>query len=89
MREIPRPGHERPSQLARLRLALEEDLGALQRALGLIVIDEIHREPSLLPLLRALIDEPQRRAGMPARLVASPDRLCQALRLPRRRPAKT
>ena len=53
---------ERPSQLARLRLAPEEDLGALQRAPGLIVIDEIQREPSLFPLLRALIDDPERRA---------------------------
>ena len=53
---------ERPSQLARLRLAPEEDLGALQRVPGLIVIDEIQREPSLFPLLRALLDEPERRA---------------------------
>jgi predicted AAA+ superfamily ATPase len=53
---------ERPSQLARLRLAPEEDLGALQRVPGLIVIDEIQREPSLFPLLRALLDDPERRA---------------------------
>jgi predicted AAA+ superfamily ATPase len=53
---------ERPSQLARLRLAPEEDLGALQRAPGLILIDEIQREPPLFPLLRTLLDEPQRQA---------------------------
>jgi predicted AAA+ superfamily ATPase len=150
---------ERPSQLARLRLAPEEDLGALQRVPGLIVIDQIQREPSLFPLLRALLGEPERRArylpffwrthggaevdllldtgkavvpvevklsgspgvprgllecmkdlscthgfvlhggeeeysmgrgvrALPARLVARPDRLCEALRLPRKRPAR-
>lgn len=53
---------ERPSDLARLRLAPEEDLGALQSVPGLIVIDEIQREPSLFPLLRPLLDAPSRRA---------------------------
>jgi predicted AAA+ superfamily ATPase len=64
---------ERPSQLARLRLAPEEDLGALQRLPGLIVIDEIQREPSLFPLLRALIDEPGRRARYLLLGSAAPD----------------
>jgi len=53
---------EKPSHLARLRLAPEEDLGSLQRAPGLILIDEVQREPSLFPLLRALLDAPERRA---------------------------
>ena len=53
---------ERPSHLLRVRTAPEEDLGALQERPGLIVIDEIQREPSLFPLLRVLLDEPSRRA---------------------------
>jgi predicted AAA+ superfamily ATPase len=53
---------ERPSDLARLRTAPEEDLGALQEAPGLIVMDEIQREPSLFPLLRPLLDVPSRKA---------------------------
>ncbi|HKZ32276.1 MAG TPA: ATP-binding protein [Vicinamibacteria bacterium] len=53
---------EKPSHLARLRLAPEEDLGSLQRAPGLILIDEVQREPPLFPLLRALLDAPDRRA---------------------------
>jgi predicted AAA+ superfamily ATPase len=53
---------ERPSHQARLQRAPEEDLGELQRKPALIVIDEIQREPSLFPLLRALLDEPKRRA---------------------------
>ena len=53
---------ERPSDLLRLQGAPEEDLGALQQRPGLIVIDEIQREPSLFPLLRVLLDEPKRRA---------------------------
>ena len=53
---------ERPSHLLRVRTAPEEDLGALQQRPGLIVIDEIQREPSLFPLLRVLLDEPSRRA---------------------------
>ena len=65
---LSRPGRhvafdlERPSHLLRLHTAPEEDLGALQQRPGLIVIDEIQREPSLFPLLRVLLDEPQRRA---------------------------
>jgi predicted AAA+ superfamily ATPase len=53
---------EKPSHLARLRLAPEEDLGSLQRAPGLILIDEVQREPALFPLLRALLDAPDRRS---------------------------
>jgi hypothetical protein len=53
---------ERPSDLARLRAAPEEDLGALQSYPGLIIIDEIQREPSLFPLLRPLLDDARRRA---------------------------
>lgn len=53
---------EKPSHLARLRLAPEEDLGSLQRAPGLILIDEVQREPPLFSLLRALLDAPERRA---------------------------
>src|SRR3970040_1169233 len=53
---------EKPSHLARLRLAPEEDLGSLQRAPGLILIEEVQREPPLFPLLRALLDAPDRRA---------------------------
>jgi hypothetical protein len=53
---------ERPAHLSRLRSAPEEDLGELQRRSGLIVIDEVQREPSLFSLLRVLLDEPRRRA---------------------------
>ena len=53
---------ERPSDHKRLQTAPEEDLGALQRRPGLIVIDEIQREPALLALLRPLLDEPGRKA---------------------------
>lgn len=53
---------ERPSDLARLRAAPEDDLGDLQRRPGTIVIDEIQREPSLFALLRPLIDDKKRRA---------------------------
>jgi hypothetical protein len=53
---------ERPSDLARLSAAPEEDLGLLQRQPGLIVIDEVQRAPFLFPLLRVLLDEPRRRA---------------------------
>lgn len=53
---------ERPSDLARLQSAPEEDLGEAQRRPGLIVIDEIQREPGLFPLLRTLFDDPRRRA---------------------------
>lgn len=53
---------ERPSDLARLEAAPEQDLGVLQRAPGLIGIDEIQRAPFLFPLLRVLLDDPRRRA---------------------------
>jgi predicted AAA+ superfamily ATPase len=53
---------ERLSDLRRLQAAPEEDLGALQCRMGLIVIDEVQREPALLPLLRPLLDDRRRRA---------------------------
>ncbi len=53
---------ERPSDLARLRAAPEEDLGALQATTGLIVMDEVQREPALFPLLRPLLDSSTRKA---------------------------
>lgn len=53
---------ERHSDLTRLQTAPEEDLGSLQRRPGLIVIDEVQREPALLPLLRPLLDDRRRRA---------------------------
>jgi predicted AAA+ superfamily ATPase len=53
---------ERLSDLRRLQSAPEEDLGLLQRRPGLIVIDEVQREPALLPLLRPLLDDRRRRA---------------------------
>jgi hypothetical protein len=53
---------ERPSDLARLAAAPEEDLGALQTHPGVICIDEVQRAPALFQLLRVLIDQPQRRA---------------------------
>ncbi|HEX7672253.1 MAG TPA: ATP-binding protein [Polyangiaceae bacterium] len=53
---------ERPSDLERLSLAPEDDLGRLQRRPGIICLDEIQRAPHLFPLLRALVDDPKRRA---------------------------
>ncbi|MBX7186699.1 MAG: ATP-binding protein [Vicinamibacteria bacterium] len=53
---------ERPSDLARLRAAPEQDLGALQATPGLIVMDEVQREPTLFPLLRPLLDASTRKA---------------------------
>ncbi|HSD26628.1 MAG TPA: AAA family ATPase, partial [Vicinamibacteria bacterium] len=53
---------ERLSDLRRLQTAPEEDLGSLQRRAGLIVIDEVQREPALLTLLRPLLDDRRRRA---------------------------
>jgi hypothetical protein len=53
---------ERASDTRRLEAAPEEDLGALQRRPGLIVIDEIQRQPALFSLLRALLDDHRRRA---------------------------
>jgi hypothetical protein len=53
---------ERPSDLARLSAAPEEDLAGLQQQAGLIVIDEAQRAPFLFPLLRVLLDDPKRRA---------------------------
>jgi len=64
---------ERPSHLLRLRAAPEEDLGALQQRPGLILIDEIQREPSLFPLLRVLLDDSRRRARYLLLGSASPD----------------
>lgn len=53
---------ERLSDLRRLQTAPEEDLGSLQRRAGLIVIDEVQREPTLLTMLRPLLDDRRRRA---------------------------
>lgn len=53
---------ERPSDLARLSAAPEQDLEILQRRPGLICIDEVQRLPSLYPLLRVLLDDARRRA---------------------------
>lgn len=53
---------ERPSDLARLRAAPEEDLGHLQEVRGTICIDEVQRAPELFPLLRVLLDARGRRA---------------------------
>jgi predicted AAA+ superfamily ATPase len=53
---------ERPSALARLRTAPEEDPGALPATPGLIVMDEVQREAALFPLLRPLLDSPTRKA---------------------------
>jgi DNA-binding transcriptional ArsR family regulator len=64
---------ERLSDLRRLQTAPEEDLGSLQRRTGLIVIDEIQREPALLPLLRPLLDDRHRRARYLLLGSASPD----------------
>jgi predicted AAA+ superfamily ATPase len=53
---------EKPSDLARLQAAPEQDLGSLQRTPGLVCIDEVQRAPFLFPLLRVLLDDPRRRA---------------------------
>lgn len=53
---------ERPSDLARVAAAPEEDLGALQTEHGVICIDEVQRAPTLFQLLRVLIDQPERKA---------------------------
>ncbi len=53
---------ERPSDLARLSAAPEEDLGRLQRRQRYICIDEIQRIPSIFALLRPLLDDPERQA---------------------------
>jgi hypothetical protein len=53
---------ERISDARRLEAAPEEDLGALQRGPGLIVIDEVQRQPALYSLLRPLLDDRSRRA---------------------------
>jgi predicted AAA+ superfamily ATPase len=53
---------ERISDARRLEAAAEEDLGVLQRRPGLIVIDEIPRQPALFTSLRPLLDERARRA---------------------------
>lgn len=64
---------ERLSDLRRLQTAPEEDLGSLQRRAGLIVIDEVQREPALLTLLRPLLDDRRRRARYLLLGSASPD----------------
>lgn len=53
---------ERVSDARRLEAAPEDDLGTLQRRPGLIVIDEVQRQPALFPLLRPLLDDRRRRA---------------------------
>lgn len=61
------PGHgnyfdlESPASAARLR----EPMLALERLRGLVVIDEIQRQPELFPILRVLAD----RSGLPARFL--------------------
>ena len=64
---------ERPSDQSRVQTAPEEDLGTLQRRPGLIVIDEIQREPALLTLLRSLLDERGRKARYLLLGIASPE----------------
>lgn len=49
---------EDPVDLARLA----NPMLALQNLHGLVIIDEIQREPSLFPILRVLVDRPQNRA---------------------------
>jgi predicted AAA+ superfamily ATPase len=64
---------ERPADLRRLQAAPEEDLGNLQQRRGLIVIDEVQREPALFSLLRPLLDDSRRKARYLLLGSASPD----------------
>jgi uncharacterized protein len=53
---------ERPSDWDRLSSAPEQDLGALQAVRRYIALDEVQRAVHLFPLLRVLLDDPDRKA---------------------------
>jgi len=65
---------ENPEDLARL----DDPLLALRDLRGLVVIDEIQRQPELFPVLRVLADQPGRRARYLVLGSASPDLLQQS-----------
>ena len=65
---------ERPSQLARLRLAPEEDLGALQRVPGLIVIEPDPEGTVPVPAAASLARRAGTAGAVPALLLAHPRR---------------
>jgi predicted AAA+ superfamily ATPase len=64
---------ENPEDLARLG----DPMLALKGLKGLVVIDEIQRQPDLFPVLRVLADRPQRTARFLVLGSASPDLLRQ------------
>jgi uncharacterized protein len=64
---------ERPGDVRRLELAVDEDLSVVQRTARLVCIDEVQRLPSLFGLLRVLLDDPRRKARYILLGSASPD----------------
>jgi predicted AAA+ superfamily ATPase len=64
---------ENPEELARLA----DPLLALRELTGLVIIDEVQRQPELFPLLRVLVDRPRTRARFLVLGSASPDLLRQ------------
>jgi predicted AAA+ superfamily ATPase len=65
---------ENPTDLARLA----DPMLALQHLSGLVVLDEIHRQPDLFPILRVLADRPQHPARFLVLGSASPTLLQQS-----------
>ncbi|MBM4276794.1 MAG: ATP-binding protein [Deltaproteobacteria bacterium] len=65
---------ENPEDTARL----SDPMIALRGLKGLVVIDEVHRQPNLFPILRVLVDRPQSAVRFLVLGSASPDLLRQS-----------
>ncbi|MEW5806938.1 MAG: ATP-binding protein [Acidobacteriota bacterium] len=65
---------ENPEDLARLR----DPMLALKDVMGLVVIDEIQRQPELFPVLRVLVDRPKSATRFLVLGSASPEIICKS-----------